>query len=138
MSTKSLRLLSGELALLATLSFNMSGASAQSWADRVSQADSDLKETKRSMNQNVQRLSRTLGVPSPLKPSENTDFALSHANSTLKVLSMTPAELEIFRARQEEWQARCRPTIKEDSEGLRRVIYAEPNCDLSSYNTAGE
>jgi hypothetical protein len=27
--------------------------------------------------------------------------------------------------------------VVEDSEKLRRVKYAEPGCDLSSYNTAG-
>ncbi len=35
------------------------------------------------------------------------------------------------------WQARCRPTFVEDREGIRRAQYAEPDCDLSRYNTAG-
>jgi hypothetical protein len=137
MLAKSLRQFTGVL-FFATLSLQASGAFAQSWADRVSKAESDLNDSRRSMNQSVQRFSRTLGVPSPLKPSENTDFAPSPGNGTLKALVMTPAELEVFKARQEDWKARCQPTVKEDSEGLRRVTYAQPNCDLSSYNSAGE
>ena len=35
------------------------------------------------------------------------------------------------------WQARCRPAVVTDREGLRRTQYAEPDCDLSRLNTAG-
>jgi hypothetical protein len=34
------------------------------------------------------------------------------------------------------WQARCRPRVSEDREGLRRTRYAEPDCDISRFNTA--
>jgi len=40
-------------------------------------------------------------------------------------------------AAQAAWTERCRPTVVEDREGLRRVKYAERDCDLSRFNTAG-
>jgi hypothetical protein len=35
------------------------------------------------------------------------------------------------------WNERCQPTVVEDRDGLRRVKYAERDCDLSRFNTAG-
>ena len=35
------------------------------------------------------------------------------------------------------WIDLLQPTVEEDSEGLRRTRYAEKDCDLSRYNTAG-
>ena len=40
-------------------------------------------------------------------------------------------------AAQLAWNERCRPMVFEDREGLRRVRYAERDCDLSRFNTAG-
>jgi hypothetical protein len=41
------------------------------------------------------------------------------------------------QAAQAAWSERCRPIVVEDREGLRRVKYAERDCDLSRLNTAG-
>ena len=72
----------------------------------------------------------------PLLPSQQTNFAVGGAG-TVKVEQRTAEELKADEAAQAAWAARCRPTVVEDREGLRRVKYAERDCDLSRYNTAG-
>jgi hypothetical protein len=47
------------------------------------------------------------------------------------------ADLKADEAGQAAWAARCRPTVVEDRDGLRRVRYAERDCDISRFNTAG-
>jgi len=50
----------------------------------------------------------------------------------------TPEEQKAFEEGQAAWTERCKPTVVEDSEKLRRVKYAAPDCDLSLFNTAGK
>jgi len=50
---------------------------------------------------------------------------------------MTKEELEVYKAKQAEWEGRCRPMFVED-EGIRRAQYAEKDCDLSPFNAAGQ
>ena len=72
----------------------------------------------------------------PLLPSQQTDFNVG-SRATVKVYARTEAELKADRQAEAEWAARCKPTVEEDSEGLRRTKYAEKDCDLSRFNTAG-
>lgn len=72
----------------------------------------------------------------PLLPSQQTSFYVGGA-SIVKVISRTAEELKADEAGQAAWAARCRPIVVEDRDGLRRVRYAERDCDLSSYNTSG-
>jgi len=72
----------------------------------------------------------------PLLPSQKTDFAVG-GRTTIKVAPRTEEELEADRLAEAEWSARCKPAVEEDSEGLRRTKYAEKDCDLSRFNTAG-
>ncbi len=72
----------------------------------------------------------------PLLPSQQTDFAVG-GRATIKVAPRTAEELKADRAAEAVWSARCKPTVVVDSEGLRRTRYAEKDCDLSRYNTAG-
>src|SRR5512138_1550449 len=72
----------------------------------------------------------------PLLPSQQTNFYVGGA-SIVKVISRTAEELKADEAGQAAWAARCRPIVVEDRDGLRRVRYAERDCDLSNYNTAG-
>ena len=55
----------------------------------------------------------------------------------MKIVPRTAEELKADEAAQAAWSERCRPTVVEDREGLRRVKYAERDCDLSRFNTAG-
>lgn len=78
-----------------------------------------------------------LASPSPLSPSENTGFSDNNGRNWVKAAPvMTKEELEVFKAKQAEWEARCRPTFVEDAEGIRRAHYAAKDCDLSPFNTA--
>jgi hypothetical protein len=58
-------------------------------------------------------------------------------SSTMKITPRTAEDLKADEAGQAAWKERCRPTVVEDREGLRRVRYAERDCDLSRFNTAG-
>src|SRR4051794_15356665 len=73
----------------------------------------------------------------PLLPSQSTNFSVGGSNTFKVAPRRTAEELKADEEKQAAWTARCKPTVVEDSEKLRRVKYAEPNCDLSTYNTAG-
>jgi hypothetical protein len=72
----------------------------------------------------------------PLLPSQQTNFYVG-GRGTVKITPRTAEELKADEAAQAAWNERCRPTVVEDREGLRRVRYAERDCDLSRFNTAG-
>lgn len=72
----------------------------------------------------------------PLLPSQQTNFYVGGAN-VVKVVTRTAEELKADEAGQAAWAARCQPTVTEDRDGLRRVRYAERDCDLSNFNNAG-
>ena len=72
----------------------------------------------------------------PLLPSQQTNFYVG-SGGTVKIVPRTAEELKADEAAQTAWNERCRPTVVEDREGLRRVKYAERDCDLSRFNTAG-
>jgi len=72
----------------------------------------------------------------PLLPSQQTNFYVG-TRGTVKVARRTAEELKADEAGQAAWTERCQPTVVEDREGLRRVKYAERDCDLSRFNTAG-
>ena len=72
----------------------------------------------------------------PLLPSQQTNFYVG-SGGTVKIVPRTAEELKADEAAQAAWKERCRPTVVEDRDGLRRVKYAERDCDLSRFNTAG-
>jgi hypothetical protein len=72
----------------------------------------------------------------PPSPSQQTSFYVG-SRGTVKISPRTAEELKADEAAQTAWSERCRPTVVEDREGLRRVRYAERDCDLSRFNTAG-
>ena len=72
----------------------------------------------------------------PLLPSQPTDFAVG-GRTTIKVVPRTEEELQADRLAEAAWSARCKPTVEEDLDGVRRTQYAEKDCDLSRFNTAG-
>jgi hypothetical protein len=73
----------------------------------------------------------------PLTPSQSTNFSVNGDNVLRPALPLTPEEQKAESEAREVWLGRCRPTAVEDRDGLRRTRYAEPDCDLSVFNTAG-
>jgi hypothetical protein len=129
----------GTFLIVGLIISSASAAPAQSAVEDAARASqAALANSQRSLNQSVSRLYRSMGAPSPLKPSENTDFIFPQRSGSVKIApTMTREEREIFAAKQAEWGVRCQPKIVEDAEGIRRTQYAEKDCDLSQFNTAG-
>jgi hypothetical protein len=73
----------------------------------------------------------------PLTPSQSTDFGVNGGGVVRVAPPLTPEQQKADADARAAWQARCRPTVVADREGLRRTHYAEPDCDLSRFNTAG-
>jgi len=73
----------------------------------------------------------------PLTPSQKTDFKVNRSGTIRAAPPRTPEQQKADAEARAAWQARCRPTVIEDSEGMRRTQYAETDCDLSRFNTAG-
>jgi hypothetical protein len=72
----------------------------------------------------------------PLSPSQSTNFSVNGDNVLRAASPLTPEQQKADG--REAWQARCRPTVIEDRDGLRRTKYAESDCDVSRFNTAGK
>jgi hypothetical protein len=74
----------------------------------------------------------------PLTPSQATDFSVNGGGSVvIDSAPLTSAEQKAELEGRAAWEARCRPTVVEDRDGMRRTRYAQPDCDLSRFNTAG-
>lgn len=113
---------------------SISSASAQFAMDHGHAADAVQASYARQAAADAKR--RAIANGDPLLPSQQTDFSVG-SRATIKVYARTEAEQKADRAAEAEWTARCKPTVEEDSEGLRRTRYAEKDCDLSRFNTAG-
>jgi gamma-glutamyltranspeptidase len=74
----------------------------------------------------------------PLTPSQSTDFKINGGTVLRAAPARTPEEEKADEEARAAWQTRCRPSVVEDREGIRRTQYAEPDCDLSRFNTAGK
>ena len=71
-------------------------------------------------------------------PSQSADFSVNGDSIIPAAPPLTPEQQKAVTEARAAWQARCRPTVIEDREGLRRTRYVEPDCDLSAFNTAGK
>ncbi len=78
-----------------------------------------------------------IAAGTPLTPSQSTDFKINSGTVIRAVPMQTPEEEKADATARAAWQTRCRPSVIEDREGIRRTQYAEPDCDLSRFNTAG-
>jgi hypothetical protein len=72
-----------------------------------------------------------------LAPRQRTNFGVNGRGAVRAAAPLSPEEQKAEAEARVAWQARCRPTVVEDRDGLRRTQYAEANCDLSRFNTAG-
>lgn len=113
---------------------SVSSASAQFAMDHGRAADAAQAARAAQVEKNAKAAAIASGAP--LLPSQQTNFYVGN-RGTVKIARRTAEELKADEAGQAAWNERCRPTVVEDREGLRRVRYAERDCDLSRFNTAG-
>ena len=113
---------------------SVSSASAQFAMDHGQAAAS--AQAARAAQAAANAKAAAIASGAPLLPSQQTNFYVGGA-SIVKVIARTAEELKADEAGQAAWAARCRPIVIEDRDGLRRVRYAERDCDLSNYNNAG-
>ena len=73
----------------------------------------------------------------PAAPSQSANFGVNGSSVIRAAAPLTAEEQKAEAEARAAWQARCRPTVVEDRDGLRRARYAERDCDLSRFNTAG-
>jgi hypothetical protein len=79
----------------------------------------------------------TKATAAPSAPSPPHNFIINGDSVIRAVPPRTAEEQKADAEARAVWEARCRPVIVEDAEGLRRTQYAAPDCDLSTFNTAG-
>jgi hypothetical protein len=113
---------------------SVSSASAQFAMDHGRAADA--AQAARASQAAADAKAAAVASGAPLSPSQQTNFYVG-SRGTVKIAPRTAEELKADQAAQAAWTERCRPTVVEDREGLRRVRYAERDCDLSRFNTAG-
>ena len=111
-------------------------ASAQSFSMDHGHA-ADAARAARAASAAAADKAAAIAAGRPLTPSQSTDFSVNGSGVIRAAPPRTPEERKADAEAQVAWQARCRPTVIEDREGIRRTRYAEPNCDLSRFNTAG-
>jgi hypothetical protein len=73
----------------------------------------------------------------PLYAPGTADFHINGPSVIAAAPPPTPEQQKADAEAQAAWQERCHPVVVEDREGIRRVKYAAPDCDLSPFNTAG-
>ena len=113
---------------------SVSSASAQFAMDHGHAADA--ARAARAAQAAADAKAAAIACGAPLSPSQQTNFYVG-SGGTVKIAPRTAEELKADEAAQAVWKERCRPTVVEDRDGLRRVKYAERDCDLSRFNTAG-
>ena len=113
---------------------SVSSASAQFAMDHGRAADAAQAASAARAAADAKAAAIASGAPQ--LPSQQTNFYVN-SGGTVKIVSRTAVELTADEGAQAAWNERCRPTVVEDRDGLRRVKYAERDCDLSRSNTAG-
>jgi hypothetical protein len=73
----------------------------------------------------------------PIYPPGTTDFYVNGAGVMAGAPPRSTEQQKADEASQASWQARCRPAVVEDRDGVRRARYAAVDCDLSPFNTVG-
>jgi hypothetical protein len=71
-------------------------------------------------------------------PGQPASFSVNGDNVIRAAPPLTQEQQKADEDGRAAWQARCRPVIAVDRDGMRRTKYAEPDCDLSRFNTAGQ
>jgi hypothetical protein len=120
----------------ATASAQQQGSwSSSSSMDHGHAADAAAAARSAAAAARAKEIAIAAGVP--LAPSQSTTFNVNGDSVIRASVPLTPEQQKAEEEGRAAWQARCRPTVVEDREGLRRTRYAAPDCDLSRFNTAG-
>jgi hypothetical protein len=113
------------------------GQQAGSWSmDHGHAADAAAAARQAQAAANAKAAAIAAGLP--LSPSQSTNFSVNGDSVIRAEPALTPEQQKAEEEGRAAWQARCRPTVIEDRDGLRRTKYAAPDCDLSRFNTAGK
>lgn len=120
---------------ISVLVASLSTASAQFAMDHGHAADA--AQSARDARATAAAKASAIANGGPLLPSQQTNFSIGSSGTFKAPPRRTPEQQKAFEEGQVAWTARCKPTVVEDAEKLRRVKYAEPDCDLSAHNTAG-
>ena len=124
------------VATSATASAQQQGSwSSSSSMDHGHAADAAAAARSAAAAARAKEIAIAAGVP--LAPSQSTTFNVNGDSVIRASVPLTPEQQKAEEEGRAAWQARCRPTVVEDREGLRRTRYAAPDCDLSRFNTAG-
>ncbi len=124
------------LIALAIVIASFSTASAQFAMDHGHAADA-VKAAKAAKAADAAKAA-AVAAGTPLLPSQMTDFHIGGRATIMAAPSRTPEQRKADEAAEAAWSARCKPTMVEDRDGIRRARYAEPDCDLTRFNTAGK
>lgn len=119
----------------ATASAQQQGSWSSSSMDHGHAADAAAAARAAAADARAKEAAIAAGIP--LAPSQSTSFSVNGDSVVRAGSPLTPEQQKAEADGRAAWQARCRPTVVEDREGLRRAKYAEPDCDLSRFNTAG-
>ena len=130
-----MRIVAGVFLILAAA---VSTASAQSSFSMDHGHAADAAAAARAASAAAAAKASAIANGTPLTPSQSTDFSIGRGGVVRAALPRTAEEEKAEADGRTAWQARCRPTVVEDREGIRRTRYAESNCDLSRFNTAGK
>ena len=124
-------------AVVSMLSTQQALAQQASWSmDHGHAADAAAATRAAAVAARAKQAAIAAGLP--LSPSQSTNFSVNGDSVIRAVPALTPEQERADEAARADWEARCRPTVIEDRDGLRRTKYAEPDCDLSRFNTAGK
>ena len=102
---------------------SVSSASAQFALDHGHAADA--AQAARAARAAADAKAAAVASGAPLSPSQQTNFYVS-SGGTVKIAPRTAEELKADQAAQIAWTERCRPTVVEDRDGLRRVHGIRP------------
>jgi hypothetical protein len=122
---------------VSTASVQQAAAQQASWSMDHGHA-ADAAAATRAAAAAARAKAAAIAAGLPLSPSQSTDFRVNGDSVIHAALPLTPEQEQADASARADWQARCRPTVIEDRDGLRRTKYAEPDCDLSRFNTAGK
>ena len=124
------------LVAISLLVASISTASAQFAMDHGNAAAA--VQVAREARQAAEAKANAIARGGPLLPSQQTNFSINGSSVFKAAPQKTAEELKRDAEGRAAWTARCKPTVVEDAEKLRRMKYAEPDCDLSNFNTAGK